>query len=39
MARAASRSIFLGETTWFEGLLLVGVYVLFGVAFFFSGGG
>jgi Ca2+:H+ antiporter len=26
-----------GETTWFEGLLLVGVYVLFGLAFFFSG--
>ena len=24
-----------GETTWFEGLLLVGVYVLFGLAFFF----
>lgn len=26
-----------GETTWFEGVLLVGVYVLFGLAFFFSG--
>ena len=25
-----------GETTWFEGVLLVGVYVLFGLAFFFS---
>lgn len=25
------------ETTWFEGLLLVGVYVLFAIAFFFSG--
>lgn len=24
-----------GETTWFEGLLLVGVYVLFGLAFYF----
>jgi Ca2+:H+ antiporter len=24
-----------GETTWFEGLLLLGVYVLFGLAFFF----
>lgn len=24
-----------GETTWFEGLLLVGVYALFGLAFFF----
>ncbi|NPU13156.1 calcium/proton exchanger [Bradyrhizobium sp. 83002] len=24
-----------GETTWFEGVLLVGVYVLFGLAFFF----
>ena len=24
-----------GETTWFEGLLLVGVYVLLGLAFFF----
>ena len=24
-----------GETTWFEGLLLVGVYVLFGCAFYF----
>jgi Ca2+/H+ antiporter len=23
-----------GETTWFEGLLLVGVYVLFGLGFF-----
>lgn len=27
-----------GETTWFEGLLLVGVYVLLALAFFFSGG-
>ncbi len=26
-----------GETTWFEGVLLVGVYILFGLAFFFSG--
>jgi Ca2+:H+ antiporter len=26
-----------GETTWFEGLLLVGVYVLLGLAFFFVG--
>lgn len=26
-----------GETTWFEGLLLVGVYVLFGLGFFFTG--
>lgn len=26
-----------GETTWFEGLLLVGVYFLFGLAFFFTG--
>jgi Ca2+:H+ antiporter len=26
-----------GETTWFEGLLLVGVYALFGLAFFFTG--
>ncbi len=25
-----------GETTWFEGLLLLGVYVLFGLAFFFT---
>ncbi|KQP80284.1 calcium/proton exchanger [Methylobacterium sp. Leaf117] len=25
-----------GETTWFEGLLLVGVYILFGLAFFFG---
>ena len=24
-----------GKTTWFEGVLLVGVYVLFGLAFFF----
>ena len=24
-----------GETTWFEGLLLVGVYVLFGCGFYF----
>lgn len=27
-----------GETTWFEGVLLVGVYGLFGLAFFFTGG-
>jgi Ca2+:H+ antiporter len=26
-----------GETTWFEGLLLVGIYVLLGLAFFFVG--
>ncbi len=26
-----------GKSTWFEGVLLVGVYVLFGLAFFFSG--
>lgn len=26
-----------GETTWFEGVLLIGVYVLLGLAFFFSG--
>lgn len=26
-----------GETTWFEGVLLLGVYVLFGFAFFFLG--
>lgn len=25
-----------GETTWFEGVLLVAVYILFGIAFFFS---
>ena len=25
-----------GETTWFEGLLLIGVYVLSGLAFFFA---
>ena len=25
-----------GETTWFEGVLLVGVYVLFALAFFFT---
>lgn len=24
-----------GETTWFEGVLLIGVYVLFGLAYFF----
>jgi Ca2+:H+ antiporter len=28
-----------GETTWFEGILLIGVYGLFGLAFFFSGTG
>ena len=27
-----------GRTTWFEGLLLVGVYVLLALAFFFTGG-
>lgn len=26
-----------GETTWFEGVLLIGVYVLLGTAFFFIG--
>lgn len=26
-----------GETTWFEGLLLIGVYGLFALAFFFAG--
>ena len=26
-----------GETTWFEGVLLIGVYGLFGLAFFFAG--
>jgi Ca2+:H+ antiporter len=26
-----------GETAWFEGLLLVGVYILFGLGFFFTG--
>ncbi|WP_409189780.1 calcium/proton exchanger [Bradyrhizobium sp. RDM4] len=26
-----------GETTWFEGLLLLGVYILFGLGFFFIG--
>jgi Ca2+:H+ antiporter len=25
-----------GETTWFEGVLLVGIYVLFGLAFLFA---
>lgn len=25
-----------GETTWFEGVLLIGVYAVFGVAFFFG---
>jgi Ca2+:H+ antiporter len=28
-----------GETTWFEGLLLLGVYVLFALGFFFIGPG
>lgn len=28
-----------GETTWFEGVLLVGVYALFGLAFFFTSPG
>ena len=27
-----------GETNWFEGLLLVGIYVLLAIAFFFVGG-
>ena len=27
-----------GETTWFEGVLLIGVYALLGLAFFFAGG-
>jgi Ca2+:H+ antiporter len=26
-----------GETTWFEGLLLIGVYVLFALAYYFEG--
>jgi Ca2+:H+ antiporter len=26
-----------GETTWFEGVLLIGIYALFGLAFFFVG--
>ena len=26
-----------GETTWFEGVLLIGVYALLGLAFFFLG--
>ncbi len=26
-----------GETTWYEGMLLIGVYVLFALAFFFRG--
>jgi Ca2+:H+ antiporter len=26
-----------GETNWFEGLVLLGVYVLFGLGFFFTG--
>ncbi len=25
-----------GETTWFEGVLLIGVYIVFGLAFFFA---
>ena len=25
-----------GETTWFEGVLLIGVYMVFGIAFFFA---
>ena len=28
-----------GESTWFEGFLLIGVYVLFAVAYFFQGRG
>jgi len=27
-----------GETTWYEGLLLIGVYVLFALAYFFFEG-
>ena len=26
-----------GETTWFEGVMLIGVYLVFGIAFFFAG--
>jgi Ca2+:H+ antiporter len=26
-----------GETTWYEGFLLVGVYVLFALAYYFHG--
>jgi len=26
-----------GETTWFEGVLLLGVYAILGIAFFFVG--
>ena len=26
-----------GQTTWFEGLLLLGVYMLFGLSFFYTG--
>ena len=25
-----------GETTWFEGMLLIGIYAVFGIAFFFA---
>jgi Ca2+:H+ antiporter len=25
-----------GETTWFEGVMLMGVYFVFGIAFFFA---
>ena len=25
-----------GETTWFEGVMLIGVYAVFGIAFFFA---
>ncbi len=28
-----------GETTWYEGFLLIGVYALFALAFFFQGEG
>ena len=28
-----------GQTPWYEGVLLIGVYVLFALAFFFQGGG
>ena len=28
-----------GETTWYEGFLLIGVYALFALAYFFEGPG
>ena len=28
-----------GETNWYEGFLLIGVYVLFALAYFFQGDG